>query len=105
MKDGLIEMDTKRGRAIGFTSDKFRKGSYLWLSKGYVYISFIVSLEPGKGNLSKLFKNIQKRGYGIKVPTPFARMEAIVKSHEFKKTAEYSKEMSSEVEVWVKERL
>jgi len=50
-----------------------------------------------------LFKRIQQLGYGIKVPTPFARMQAIVESYGFCKTSEYSKDFGGNVEVWVKE--
>ena len=100
MKDGLIEMDTERGKVIGFTSDKFLKGSYLWLKDGFVYISFIAS--KAEGNLRQLFQNITSKGYGIKVPNPFPKMEAICKHYGFQKTREYFKEAYEDIDVWIK---
>ncbi len=97
----LIDLDTPFAKEIGFTSDRFEG----WLGKeeGYIYISFIESLQPGRGHLSELFDSIVKQGYGIKVPTPFARMESICKAKGFKKTEEWFKEAGCPVEVWVLE--
>lgn len=100
MQDGIIELDTDRGKQLGFTSDKF--DGWLWLKEDYVCISFIVSLQPNRGNLSKLFNIIQQLGYGIKVPTPFARMKAILISHGFTQTIEDDPNLGP-VEVWKKE--
>lgn len=71
---------------MGFTSDRFDG----WLGKKdrYIYISFIESLQPGQGHLSELFNNILKRGYGIKVPTPFVHMKAIITKKGFRRTSE-----------------
>ena len=102
MKEGLIELDMDRAETFGFTSDKF--DGWLWLKDGYVYISFIISLKPNQGNLAGLFSQISSLGYGIKVPTPFAKMKAILTTHAFHKTKEYSNEMHDDVEVWVKNR-
>ncbi len=99
----LIDLDTPFAKEIGFTSDRFMG----WLGKdeGYIYISFIESLESGKGHLSELFDSILKQGYGIKVPTPFARMRAIITKKGFKKTEEWFKEADCAVEVWVLESI
>ena len=108
MKDGVIELDTKAGKELGFTSDKFMEGnrsqigSYLWKKEGYIYISFIQSKEKGKGCLSKLFDTILK-SYGIKVPTPSVLMETILIKKGFERTKEYS-EQHGNVEVWIKEK-
>lgn len=101
MNDSIIELDTFIAKELGFTSDKF--SGYLWRKDNYIFISFIVSLLEGQGNLSNLFRTIQLKGFGIKVPTPFARMKAICISKGFKKTEEWFKEMGCPVEVWVKE--
>jgi len=98
----LIHLDTPFAKELGFTSDRFAG----WLGKkdGYIYISFIESLHPGKGHLSELFDNILKLGYGIKVPTPFARMRAIITKKGFKKTSEpFAPEegIMDKCEVWV----
>ena len=82
----LIYLDDPFAKELGFTSDKFSG----WLGKqdNYIYISFIESLQPGQGHLSELFENILKLGYGIKVPTPFAHMKAILKKKGFKQISE-----------------
>lgn len=103
MKDGIIHLDTDRGKQFGFTSDKFY--GWLWKRGNYIIISFIESLYEGQGNLSALFNNILGKNYGIKVPTPFARMEKILKLKGFRQTYEYSKTFGESVEIWVKEEL
>ena len=99
-----IELDSEWGKKLGFTSDKF--SGYLWKREEYVFISFIESLNQGEGNLSALFNKIQELGYGIKVPTPFARMKAIIKKKGFIQTEEPfapDAEIYDPCEVWVKE--
>jgi len=105
MKDGEISLDTPFAVELGFTSDKFASGSYLWKKDNYIAISFIVSLLEGRGNLSNLFRTIQSKGFGIKVPTPFARMKKICISKGFNKTEEWFEAANCPVEVWVKEPL
>jgi len=97
---GVFSFGHPLAEKIGFTEDKF----YGWLGRkdGYIYISFIISKQPNKGQLSNLFDNILKLGYGIKVPTPFAKMKQICKTKGFKKTIEYSEKMGN-VEIWKKE--
>jgi len=104
MKEGIIRLDSEVGDALGFTSDKFLDGSYLWKMGDYIYISFIVSREKGKGNLSKLIETIHEKGYGIKVPTPFSRMKTILIKKGFVRTEETSERYPEPVEVWVKEK-
>jgi len=101
-KNGIIELDSKFGKQLGFTSDKF--DGWLWKKGNYIYISFIESLQPGKGNLSKLFSNILKAGYGIKVPTPLGSMEAIVRKKGFRQIYEWSNTFGENVEVWVRNK-
>lgn len=96
MKDGIIELDTDRGKELGFTSDKY--GGYLWKQGNYIMLSMINS----KGYLLNLFNAIKKKGYGVKVPTPLGRMEKIVQLKGFKRTWEQD-EMMGAVEVWVKD--
>jgi len=103
MKDGIIELDSESAKEIEFTSNNFQ--DFLWKVGEYIYISFIKSLNPGQGKLSSLFNNIQKKGFGIKVPTPFPLMEAICKQKGFKLTSEYNKQYNEAVEVWVLEQL
>jgi len=98
----LIHLDTPFAKELGFTSDRFEG----WLGKKdeYIYISFIESLQPGQGHLSELFNNILKRGYGIKVPTPFAHMKAIIKKKGFRQTTEPfapEEDIMDPCEVWI----
>jgi len=99
-----IELDSDWGQKLGFTSDKF--SGYLWKDRSYIVISFIESINPGQGNLSALFDEIQKLGYGIKVPTPFVRMKAIIEKKGFTQTEEPfapEAEIYDLCEVWIKE--
>jgi len=82
----LIHLDTRFAKALSFTSDWF--DGWLGVKDGYIYISFIESLQPGQGHLSELFNNILKSGHGIKVPTPFAHMKAIIKRKGFREASE-----------------
>jgi len=97
-----IEPDSEFGKTLGFTSDKF--DGWLWRKDRYIYISFIISKQPRRGNLRRLFKRILELGYGIKVPTPLGLMRAIVRKYGFKQTVETFEEIGEPVEVWVKER-
>ena len=101
MGKGVFSFGHQLAEKFGFTEDKFDG----WLGKKghYIYISFIISKQEGKGNLSRLFDEILKAGYGIKVPTPFAHMMSICVKKGFKRTFEYSQDFREHVEVWVKE--
>jgi hypothetical protein len=76
-EDGIIRLDSKRGKRFGFTSDLFSFDSYLWKAGNRIIISFIESRDQGKGHLRMLFDMIESFGYTIAVPTPLARMRAI----------------------------
>jgi hypothetical protein len=76
MEDGIIKLDTEFAQKIGFTSDKF--DGYLWKNGNYITISFIISKKPKQGNFKRLLDAIESKGYGIEVPTPFARMRKIL---------------------------
>jgi len=103
MNAGKISLDTPFATELGFTSDKFANGSYLWKRDNYIMISFIISRFEGQGNLSRLFKKIESKGLGIKVPTPFGRMKSILMKKGFMRTEEWFEEANCPVEVWVKE--
>lgn len=98
--DGIIKPDSSVGKELGFTSDKF--DGYLWKIDDHIMISFIVSLDQGRGNLRNLFESIWKRGYQVWVPTPFPRMLAILKRLGFTQTFEYDDAFKSYVEIWKK---
>ena len=73
--DGIINLDSKRGKRLGFTHDLF--DGYLWKRDKRIIISFIESRDPGKGHLKALFDRIESLGYTIAVPTPSNRMRMI----------------------------
>ena len=83
MKDGIIILDSFRGKELGFTSDKF--DGYLWKNNDEITISLIESVNQGKGNLKALFDKITEMGFKICVPTPFPRMEMICEKYGMKK--------------------
>ncbi len=97
--NGIVRLDSKQAKLLGFTSDKFE--GWLWRKGNNIMISFIVSLKPGRGNLSKLFERIWAQGHLVKVPTPCARMRAILRKKGFKQTQEHD-DILDLVEVWVK---
>jgi len=101
MKQGIINVNTDRGKVFGFTSDKYVWTSYLWAKDNRITISFIETKEQGKGYLSELFNNIKKAGYQIAVPTPFPRMQNIIEKKGFKKILEKT-ELGDMVEIWIK---
>ena len=105
MSDGIIKIDSEFANTLGFTSDKFHEKSYLWKKGDYIYVSFIISKQPGKGSFSNLVKRILALGYGVKVPTPSAAMSRILQHLKFKRSVEYWDEVCEWVEVWVRKRL
>ena len=98
----IINLDSKFGKKLGFTSDKFSPKSYLWKDKDRIIISVIESKEEGRGYFSELMNNIKAEGYTIAVPTPIGAMCEIVRKKGFKKTFEYSKDFECDVEMWIK---
>lgn len=97
--NGMITPDSEKGRALGFTSERF--DGWLWEDSQRMWISFIESLQQGKGHLSELFRAIEAAGYAIAVPTPFPRMEAILRRKGFEPHIEES-ELGDPVEVWIR---
>lgn len=86
--DGMINVDSKVGRVLGFTSDKF--AGWLWKKDGAIYISFIASKEEGKGHFRQLLDTLEATGLDIKVPTPSNRMCLILGKRDYKLEYEYS---------------
>lgn len=99
---GIIKLDSKRGKELGFISNRFTGLSYLWEFEDCIIISLIESTEEGKGYLSYLFKSILAEGKAIKVPTPLKKMLPILKHKGFKQTGEICPAMGL-VEIWIKE--
>ncbi len=98
--DGKIEPSNTVGAALGFTSNKF--DGWLWKTGNQIVISMLISKQEGKGHLSALFTEIERRGLTIAVPTPFARMRAILKRKGFKPHMEIDADFGEPVELWTK---
>ena len=77
------------------------KNSWLWKDGEYIIISMVIAKEPGKGHFGSLCRRILQLGYGIRVPTAFSRMEAIVKAHGFR-SAKVDDPLMGTVELWEK---
>jgi hypothetical protein len=75
----IIEVDSERGKALGFTSDRFTEDSYLWDEPGCVWVSLITSRQ--KGNFCQLVAAILAEGSAVVVPNPLEQMERIVKKN------------------------
>ena len=81
MEDGRIKPDSEFGKELGFTSDLFR--GWLWKTGDQVTISFIESLHPGQGNLSRLIDSIEAAGFAVEVPSPLDKMARILRRKGF----------------------
>lgn len=96
MKDGIIKLDSKFGKKIGFIFDKF--DGYLWKKRNVIIISLIFSKK--KGNFRELIELIKGFGYKIDIPNPLGYMENIVKKNGYKKRVEFNNDMGGNVEIW-----
>lgn len=100
---GMIALDSEQAKEIGFTSDKFISGSYLWDEGNEISISFIGTKLEGAGHLSQLFKSILNTGKGIAVPAPFPKMERILMRKGFNRETD-NDPVFGPVEVWRKQK-
>ena len=99
LSDGMIELDSDRGTPIGFTSDRFGGGSYLWKRGGAVIVSFIESLK--RGNFRELVEQIRSQGLAVHVPTPLGRMQHIVRQAGYRQEFPFCEQFGECVEVWI----
>jgi len=98
---GLIELDSDFAKQIGFTTDLFNEGSYLWGETDRIIISMISSKVPGTGAFRSLLKACDYLGFKVAVPSPLAGMNAILKHYGFEETIEQSEHFGP-VDVWIK---
>ena len=96
--NGIIEVDSQRGKEIGFTSERFFPDSYLWDDADRVMVSFIHSRAPG--NFRALVAAIHAEGKTVAVPTPLGRMEGILRRNGYQHVVESDPEMG-DVHVWI----
>lgn len=99
--EGIIQLGSCYGNMLGFTPDKFEEGSYLWLNRGAIYLSMMMT--KGKGNFRALVAEILRRGYAVKIPTPLGRMQQILLKNAatYVHTKEYDPNCEEWGDVWV----
>ncbi len=95
---GMIEVDSERGRELGFTSDRFSTDSYLWEEPERIMVSLIFSRTPG--NFRALVRCIHEQGKAVAVPTPLGDMRRIVEKCGYRFTLEHDDQMGETCEVW-----
>lgn len=96
----IIPVDSEIGKILGFTSDRFDPRSYLCLDEGAIYVAHIHAIEMGKGYFSALVRKIWHHKWTLKVPSPYQRMEKILRHYGARPTIEFDPRMGP-VEVWV----
>ena len=101
--DVLIEVDSKKGKELGFTSDVFSTHSFLVEKNNVLWISFVEIKKElrGKGVFTKFLNHCRKRYTKICIPTPFPVMEHILQKYDAKQTKEYCNKMEDWIDVWV----
>lgn len=82
MEDHMIDVDSNEAKAFGLTSDLF--DGYLWRKGDQIWVSMIISKEPGQGHFKQVVKNIEDAGYKVVVPCPLGVMPEILKHWGFK---------------------
>jgi len=97
--DFVCEPGDPRVKKYGWQRSKFR--GYLSIVEKTIWISAVYSLQPGKGNLSRLIRNLHKAGFTIKVPQPFPKMTEICKHLGMVNEPEYFPEMGEVIDVYV----
>jgi hypothetical protein len=97
--DFVCEPGDPRVKGYGWVKSKFR--GYLSIEGKTIWVSSVWSIQMGKGNYSRLIKNLHNSGFLIKVPSPFPRMIEICKHLGFIKTTEWFPEAGEMIDVWV----
>jgi hypothetical protein len=101
--DWVCEPGDKRVKQFGWTKSKFQGYISIDDCGNTIWISAVMSKQPGKGNYSRLIKNLHKAGFLIKVPAPFPNMVEICKHLGFTETKDYWDRVGEEISVWVME--
>jgi hypothetical protein len=99
--DFVCDPGDPRVEKYGWTGSNFR--GYLSMMDQTIWISAVYSLNPKKGNLSRLIRSIHAAGYQIKVPSPFPHMVQICEHLGFRETIEHFPEAEEDIIVYVLE--
>ncbi len=97
---GLVKVGDEVGVLIGFIPERFDVRSYLFVANKDVYVAHIHTTVMGKGYLHDLFASLRSRGMTVKVPSPYQRMEKILRHYGARPTVEFDLRMGP-CEVWV----
>ena len=93
----LIEIDSERGKQLGFTSDRFDFGSYLWEEQDRIMVSLVSSKQ--KGNFKTLVDAIHSQRKSIAIPTPLGKMAELVRRNGYVHSIEEDQFMGP-VNIW-----
>lgn len=100
--DGQIPVDSEEGKELGFTSDIYEPCSFLWKMGSDIYVSIIItkSGQRRKGHFTSLINKIHSFGLGVKVPTPLAQMDVVLRKKGFLQSWEFDMVSQCDIEVW-----
>ena len=100
--DREIPLNSEMAELFGFTSKNGFDG-YLWQTENDTIKKITISsITSSKGYLLTLFSNILSLGYTVAVPTPFPKMEAILRKRGFVPTSVYDETFDDYCELWIK---
>jgi hypothetical protein len=81
--DGIILPDWPFAKYLGFTSKKWKSGSYMWRTGDFITTGMLIAQRPGRGSFRSLASRILQVGYGLMVPNPIRDMPTILTNHNF----------------------
>jgi hypothetical protein len=105
MEKQYIAVDSDFGKKIGFTSKYFQSLSYMFLDNDThtIIIPIIEAREIGKGSFSRVFHNLQRLKYTIKVIEPSKLFMSILLHYGFTSAYEPRGEGFEDlIDVWSK---
>ena len=98
-----IAVDSDFGKKIGFTSDFFKKDSYMFLDNNIITIPLIEARRVHQGSFSKVYHNLRKLGLTIRITEPSKMFMEILIHYGFSGAYESRGEGITEMmEVWTK---
>ena len=77
-KHGLIRVDSKKGKRLGLTSDRFTEDSYLWLEGDTLWLSLLISKKEHQGYVLNILNTARAKGYDIACRPVSVRMKMIL---------------------------
>ena len=87
-KLGLIRVDSKKGKQLGLTSDRFTEDSYLWLEGNMLHLSLLTSKKEHQGYVLNILNSAKAAGYDMLCYPISVRMKMILSRFGFVITEE-----------------